>query len=116
LHLQGEDDQWKFALEPENEQLAMSALQRINAALQIAEMERGKWLSVDGKLAFDLQKLWTDPGVQATFRVGGDISLPDSTDYFMDRLAEISVPGYTPSWEDVMACQAGCAFPRFVPQ
>ncbi|GAQ86680.1 hypothetical protein KFL_003040070 [Klebsormidium nitens] len=102
---EGEEDQWKYGLEPENEPVAARALMAISTALGIAEMEKGKWLTLDYKLAGDLQRLWRDPGVQATFRVGGDISLPDSTDYFMDRLAQISAPGYVPSWDDVMACQ-----------
>jgi guanine nucleotide-binding protein G(i) subunit alpha len=46
--------------------------------------------------------LWTDPGIQATFRAQSQFQLGDSTAYLVSRLAEIAKADYVPSFQDVL--------------
>lgn len=58
--------------------------------------------AVDERVAGLLTQLWADPGIQMAFGLRSKFQLNDSAPYFMDRLKDISAPGYVPTVEDVL--------------
>jgi len=57
---------------------------------------------IDEKLGNELSRLWRDAAVQRTFENRAHYQLNDSTKYFLDKVMEISKPGYLPSEQDVL--------------
>ncbi|XP_050294827.1 guanine nucleotide-binding protein G(f) subunit alpha [Anthonomus grandis grandis] len=52
-----------------------------------------------------LVKLWTDEGVQETFRRSNEYQLIDSAEYFLNRIDEIRKPNYIPDTQDILFCR-----------
>mmetsp|Transcript_7339 Transcript_7339/g.14086 ORF Transcript_7339/g.14086 Transcript_7339/m.14086 type:complete len:315 (+) Transcript_7339:336-1280(+) len=50
----------------------------------------------------NMKIVWRDPGIQATFKFRGSFDLPDSADYFFDRLDETWKEDYIPNLQDVL--------------
>eukprot|EP01083_Nonionella_stella_P029129 80268_1 len=49
-----------------------------------------------------IQNLWNDAGIQATWNLRGQLSIPDSCSYFFDDIGRICLPQYSPSDEDIL--------------
>lgn len=54
------------------------------------------------KLAEDIQELWKDEGIQATYAERHQFQLDDSTKYYLDDLDRISTDDYLPSVQDIL--------------
>jgi len=50
----------------------------------------------------NVQTLWADPGIQATYGFRSKFQLNDSAKYFLDKVAEVSQAGYIPSDQDLL--------------
>jgi len=48
------------------------------------------------------KKLWNDPGIRAAFENRNQFQLPDSAQYYFDKLDAIAAPGYIPSEQDIL--------------
>ena len=46
--------------------------------------------------------LWIDPGIKETFKRRFEIQVIDSIGYFLDNLARICKPEYSPSHQDIL--------------
>jgi len=57
---------------------------------------------VDAKLAAIISSLWKSQQIQRVFEKRSDYQLPDSADYFFDRVNEISQPNYIPNEQDIL--------------
>jgi len=57
---------------------------------------------IDKSNVHHFQRLWADPGIRLAFENRSKFQLPDSAEYFFDRLDEISQEGYVPSEQDVL--------------
>lgn len=57
---------------------------------------------LDGGLAETIRQVWSDPGIQQTFALRAKFQLPDSTDYFLDKVEEVASPEFSPSEQDVL--------------
>lgn len=49
--------------------------------------------------------LWKDKGVQAAFERSNEYQLIDCAKYFLDRVATIKQPDYTPNEQDILRCR-----------
>lgn len=49
-----------------------------------------------------LQRLWKDPGIQATYEKRSRFQLTDSASYFFEKIDEVMQPGYIPTEQDVL--------------
>jgi len=49
----------------------------------------------------NVKTLWADVGIQNTFK-NSNFLLPDSTDYFLDKIEELAKPTYIPSEQDIL--------------
>ncbi|KAF9923301.1 guanine nucleotide-binding protein subunit alpha, partial [Linnemannia zychae] len=49
-----------------------------------------------------IKALWADEGIQQCFRVGNNISLQDSAQYFLDSVDRIAEPNYIPTDDDIL--------------
>jgi len=52
-----------------------------------------------------VQKCWTDRGVQTCFERSNEYQLIDCAKYFLDKVADIRQPEYTPSEQDILRCR-----------
>ena len=52
-----------------------------------------------------LEKLWVDEGVQETYDRSNEYQLIDCTQYFLDRIATIKQPDYSPCDQDLLRCR-----------
>lgn len=52
-----------------------------------------------------LDKLWRDPGVQEAYDRSNEYQLIDCTQYFLDRIAIIREPDYSPCDQDLLRCR-----------
>ena len=60
-------------------------------------------MEINDKLADVLDRLWKDIGIQKTFEERSKFQLPDSSDYFFNKVKEISADGdYLPNVKDVL--------------
>lgn len=57
---------------------------------------------LDENLATTVAQVWADPGIQQTFALRAKFQLPDSTDYFLDKVHEVASPSFSPSEQDVL--------------
>lgn len=57
---------------------------------------------IDEVVAGHIKKVWADPGIQNTFENRAKFQLPDSGNYFFDRIDEIAKPDYLPSQQDIL--------------
>jgi len=57
---------------------------------------------LDVKIAEHIERLWTDPGIQATYMQRNRYQLVDNADYFFGKIRAITQPDYIPSLDDVM--------------
>ena len=48
------------------------------------------------------EMLWVDPGIKETFKRRSEIQVIDSIGYFLDNLARICKPDYSPSHQDIL--------------
>jgi len=53
------------------------------------------------ELGYHVQRLWADPGIQATFESRSHFQLNDSTKYYLDRIQVITQKDYVPDERDV---------------
>jgi len=58
--------------------------------------------NVDTTIGAAMQKLWADAGIMATYDKRSKFQLNDSTEYFMQRVAEVMQDGYVPDEQDVL--------------
>ncbi|KAG0276477.1 guanine nucleotide-binding protein subunit alpha [Linnemannia exigua] len=49
-----------------------------------------------------IKALWADTGIQECYRVGTNINLQDSAQYFLDSVDRISEPDYVPTDDDIL--------------
>ncbi|KAK9741739.1 hypothetical protein RND81_03G125000 [Saponaria officinalis] len=54
------------------------------------------------QLSQQIQQLWNDPAIQATFSRASELQLPDCARYFMENLPRLSDATYVPTKEDVL--------------
>mmetsp|Transcript_8861 Transcript_8861/g.22286 ORF Transcript_8861/g.22286 Transcript_8861/m.22286 type:complete len:349 (-) Transcript_8861:92-1138(-) len=54
------------------------------------------------EVAEQIKNIWADPGIQTIFKRGNEFSLYDNTQFFMERIDEISDPEYTPPDEHLL--------------
>lgn len=59
-------------------------------------------MGLDQSLAADIALLWGTPVVQRAYQERSRFQLLDSAAYFLDRVQQISQPGYVPSVDDVV--------------
>jgi hypothetical protein len=57
---------------------------------------------ISSQLAQHLQRLWTNPLLQDTFKYCGRFDLSSFTSYFMDRIGECASPSFRMSREDIL--------------
>nr|AHB52757.1 heterotrimeric G-protein alpha subunit [Chara braunii] len=84
-----------YSLLPGNERLA----QKIS---DIANLSSPELPDLNGDAAAEIDRLWKDPGIQATFRRANELQLPDCAQYFFDNIDRIGAPDYIPTQEDVL--------------
>jgi len=64
----------------------------------------------DGSITPEIVKnskiLWANPAIQETYNVRSKYQLPDSCQWFLDRVEEVSKPGYLPTEEDILRVRA----------
>jgi guanine nucleotide-binding protein G(i) subunit alpha len=60
---------------------------------------------IDPQLGEVIKALWADAGIQETFKHRANFQMPDSAQYFLDRIDTVSAEGYIPSEEDVFRCR-----------
>jgi len=58
--------------------------------------------TVDSKAAAHMAAIWADPGIQRTYENRAMYQLNDSTNYFLNKIAEIGASDYIPSEQDVL--------------
>eukprot|EP00465_Bigelowiella_longifila_P012817 CAMPEP_0185253582 /NCGR_PEP_ID=MMETSP1359-20130426/2272_1 /TAXON_ID=552665 /ORGANISM="Bigelowiella longifila, Strain CCMP242" /LENGTH=244 /DNA_ID=CAMNT_0027835983 /DNA_START=562 /DNA_END=1296 /DNA_ORIENTATION=+ len=56
-------------------------------------------------LALDVDRLWHDKGVRKVYEERAKFQLFDSADYFFDRVKELAMEGYVPSFEHMLRCR-----------
>jgi len=61
---------------------------------------------LDENIAHHISVLWADQGIKVTFTKSSMFQLPDSAEYFFQRVDVIAKPGYVPSFQDVLRCRA----------
>lgn len=49
--------------------------------------------------------LWADPNVKAAYRRGNEVALPDSLHYFLDEIARLWQPDFSPGNDDIVHCR-----------
>jgi GTPase SAR1 family protein len=59
-------------------------------------------IPLDSKIAEHIERLWADPGIQATYEHRSRYQLVDNADYFFRRIRQVATPDYSPTIEDVM--------------
>jgi guanine nucleotide-binding protein G(s) subunit alpha len=52
-----------------------------------------------------VQALWADKGVQTCFERSNEYQLIDCAKYFLEKVADIRQPDYTPSEQDILRCR-----------
>lgn len=52
-----------------------------------------------------IKALWADPAIQETWKYRADIQVPDTAEYFMNKLDEVINPSFSPTTEDVLKCR-----------
>eukprot|EP00249_Psilotum_nudum_P024803 c29296_g1_i8 orf=1133-2269(+) len=52
--------------------------------------------------ALNIQAVWKDPAIQATFLRASELQLPDCTQFFLDYVLRLAQPNYTPTQEDIL--------------
>lgn len=52
-----------------------------------------------------IKELWNDPAIQETWKYRADIQVPDTAEYFIERIDEIARPSFAPTTEDVLKCR-----------
>eukprot|EP00478_Filoreta_tenera_P000737 GABV01000742.1.p1 GENE.GABV01000742.1~~GABV01000742.1.p1 ORF type:complete len:356 (-),score=134.66 GABV01000742.1:32-1099(-) len=60
---------------------------------------------IDPNLANAVAALWSDVGIQNTFNLRSHYQLPDSSQYFFERVQELAKPDYCPTKQDVLRCR-----------
>jgi len=66
---------------------------------EVHELKENDWL--DEKLAHSISSLWLSDPLQHTWAHRNLFQLSDSAGYFLDKVLELGVEGYTPSEQDV---------------
>jgi len=88
------------AIEDENHK---RLAQKINQYDQETLLNIGKlWTE---ELGQELGELWTDPGIQSTYKRRNEFQLLDSTEYFFTQIANISKKDFLPTSDDVLRCR-----------
>jgi len=57
---------------------------------------------IDESLGEKLKSIWTDPGVQETWKNRADFQVQDALEYFMDRIDSIAQDDYVPNNQDIL--------------
>jgi len=90
----------QVAIEDENHK---RLAQKINQYDQETLLNIGKlWTE---ELGQELAELWTDPGIQATYKRRNEFQLLDSTEYFFNQIEKISKKDFLPTSDDVLRCR-----------
>jgi len=56
----------------------------------------------DVSIGRDIEQLWNDEGIQATFKRSNEFQLNDSANYYFDEIKRITKPEYIPTQPDVL--------------
>ena len=89
-----------FSLLPENIEKATSLLTAITPSPQTQ-------FQLDKKTAKNIQSLWEDPAIKKAFEQAHRYHLPDSTEYFLEKIEElVEEEEFIPSMEDVLRCRS----------
>jgi len=63
-------------------------------------------VQMDATLVSEITNLWNDPNVKALWASSrADLQLPVCSAYYLDRLSEISLQSYLPSFMDLLQCR-----------
>lgn len=68
-------------------------------------LELGVDSDITGEIARDIEHLWSDAGIQATFDKRTRFQFPDSGPYFFDRVQQMITDDYIPDEQDVLRCR-----------
>ena len=60
----------------------------------------------DSALAAQIEILWADPGLKATFALRSKFQLDDACAYFFSHAKDLAQANFVPSYEDVLRCRA----------
>jgi len=83
-----EDEPEHYTLLPQNKAIGE----------ELAEVSGGsEQLVLTGERAKQIEILWNDPAIQATYQRASELQLPDCTAYFMKDLQRLAAPGYIPT-------------------
>eukprot|EP01099_Mayorella_cantabrigiensis_P004874 TRINITY_DN3751_c0_g4_i1.p1 TRINITY_DN3751_c0_g4~~TRINITY_DN3751_c0_g4_i1.p1 ORF type:complete len:380 (-),score=119.84 TRINITY_DN3751_c0_g4_i1:255-1334(-) len=85
---------------PENEACAKEV------AEAAAKAEETTHAEVSPELGQRIKKLWTDEGIQQTFKRSNEFQITDNSAYFFRDLDRVSAADYIPNEEDVLRCRA----------
>jgi len=80
----------------------LAVAEDLQGVKQFVENELKGDEDIDEKLGNELFRLWNDEAIQHTFENRAHYQLNDSTKYFLDKILEMSKPGYIPSEQDVL--------------
>mmetsp|Transcript_26420 Transcript_26420/g.29428 ORF Transcript_26420/g.29428 Transcript_26420/m.29428 type:complete len:356 (-) Transcript_26420:73-1140(-) len=58
------------------------------------------------EIAVDIKALWSDPGIQKTFKRSAEYQLTDSAHYYIESVDRLSDEGYVPTEQDVLRSRA----------
>lgn len=61
---------------------------------------------LDESISRHVATLWADDGIRKTFQKSSLFQLPDSAEYFFQRVEVVAQPGYVPSFQDLLRCRA----------
>lgn len=78
-----------------------TAINGLEDSLEIIQNTSSDY-KLDPGLAEHIARVWADPGIQTTFSLRAQFQLPDSTDYFLDKVEEVARPDFSPSEQDVL--------------
>mmetsp|Transcript_34850 Transcript_34850/g.48507 ORF Transcript_34850/g.48507 Transcript_34850/m.48507 type:complete len:307 (+) Transcript_34850:143-1063(+) len=80
-------------------------LQEATNAVLNARRDENAMYVLTPDLALDVDRLWHDKGVRKVYEERAKFQLFDSADYFFDRVKELAMEGYVPSFEHMLRCR-----------
>uniref|UniRef100_A0A914UXX6 Guanine nucleotide-binding protein G(s) subunit alpha n=1 Tax=Plectus sambesii TaxID=2011161 RepID=A0A914UXX6_9BILA len=95
----------------------LKAMDEIVPPVKLDKPENLKWknymMEVTDNIDYDypqeffdhVQALWADKGVQTCFERSNEYQLIDCAKYFLEKVADIRQPDYTPSEQDILRCR-----------
>ena len=61
---------------------------------------------ISPELARDMKELWSDQGIQQSFKQSNQFQLYDSTEYYYENFDRIMGPNYIPTDQDILRSRA----------